>query len=304
MPKVSVIIPTHNRAHLLPRALDSVLSQSYKDMEIIIVDDGSSDETPAVIARYTDPRIRTIRYETPQGIPTVRNRGMQEARGEYIAWQDDDDEWLPGKLEKQVAKMETLSEEYGVVYSAYWRMRKDGTRAFFPPRWVQPQEGDLYKVFLKKNFLCLQSMLMRKKVFETVGGLDKRFPVLQEYDWFPKIAERFQFAYIPEPLTLLHHTPKSNSQNNTLNAFARELFIQDRYPDLLRFKFLGYHYGLIGDLYMGDKKPWRAATFLWKSVRHEPFRARHWVKALCASCGINYLKLKIYLPTGKRRFKI
>ena len=124
-PKVTVIMPTMNRASLLPRSIDSVLSQNFTDYEFIIIDDGSTDNTKQVVEEYVkkDPRIRYIRYEKNQGIPTVRNRGIAEAKGEYIAWQDDDDEWLPGKLEKTVKKLDELPKEYGIVYSAFWRIQ-------------------------------------------------------------------------------------------------------------------------------------------------------------------------------------
>ena len=101
-PKVSVIIPTYNRADLLPRAVNSVLSQTFSDYEIIIVDDHSPDNTQDVIAAFTDPRIRSIRHRTNRRQSAAINTGIANAMGEYIAFLDDDDEWLPNKLEGQV----------------------------------------------------------------------------------------------------------------------------------------------------------------------------------------------------------
>ena len=108
-PKVSVIVPTHNRADLLPRAVDSVLAQTYGDYEMVIVDDCSSDNTQDVIAGFSDPRIRSFRHDRNRGQSAAINTGIAHARGEYIGFLDDDDEWLPTKLEGQVALLEASS---------------------------------------------------------------------------------------------------------------------------------------------------------------------------------------------------
>lgn len=294
--------------HLLPRAIDSVLSQGFKDFELIIINDGSKDGTSELLKNYQcrDPRIRIITYDTPQGIPTVRNRGMSEARGKYVAWQDDDDEWLPGKLEKQVKKMDSLPPEYGIVYTGYWRIRKNGKKVYFPPKWVKPTEGDLYRVFLKKNFLCMQAMLQRKEVFEQVGGFELKYPVIQEYDWFPRVAQKYKFAYIPEPLLILHHTPRSNSQNSELNAYVRKMFVKKYYNDLKKFGFLAYHYGLIGDLLTDAKNFWGASTFLLRAALLEPISINHWAKVIFALCHIDYqqLKRKVSFIQTKQEFEM
>ncbi|MDA1334997.1 MAG: glycosyltransferase family 2 protein [bacterium] len=288
-PKVTVILPTLNRAKLLPRAIDSVLSQSFKDFELLILNDGSTDNTEEVIKEYMkkDSRIRYIKLEKPSGIPIIRNRGMSEARGEYMAWQDDDDEWLPGKLEVQVKKMDELGPEYGVVYSAFLRHRPDGKEVFFPPKWASPLEGNIYSTFLKKNFLCLQAMLIRKSVFDDLGGFDLRYPALQEYDWFPKIAKKYKFAYIPTPYSKLYLTASSNSQQYPWAAEARELFVADNTSEIKEKGLLGYHYGVIGDLWFTAKKPWRASRFFLKAGLADPLYIKHWIKCLIALVGLH-----------------
>lgn len=114
-PKVSVIIPTYNRAHLIGRAIKSVLNQTYKDFEIIIVDDGSTDKTEEVVKDFKDERVRYIRREKNKGGSAARNTGIKAARGEYIAFQDSDDEWLPEKLEKQMKAFEAMAMAKPVI---------------------------------------------------------------------------------------------------------------------------------------------------------------------------------------------
>lgn len=113
--RVSVIIPTYNRARLLSRAVSSVLRQTYEDHEIIIVDDCSIDDTPQVIQSYADPRIRSVRHNRNAGLPTSRNTGIQMARGEYVAFLDDDDECLPERLELQSAGLDA-NPNVGLIY--------------------------------------------------------------------------------------------------------------------------------------------------------------------------------------------
>ncbi len=118
-PTVSVIIPTYNRAHLLGRAIESVLDQTYQDFEIIVVDDASADETEEVVKSFGDDRINHIRHQKNKGGSAARNTGIKAARGEFIAFLDSDDEWVPKKLEKEIDRLQTLSNEVGVVYSGF-----------------------------------------------------------------------------------------------------------------------------------------------------------------------------------------
>ena len=301
-------MPTMNRASLLPRSIDSVLSQNFTDYEFIIIDDGSTDNTKQVVEEYVkkDPRIRYIRYEKNQGIPTVRNRGIAEAKGEYIAWQDDDDEWLPGKLEKTVKKLDELPKEYGIVYSAFWRIQPNGNKMYFPPKWVEPKEGDLYKIFLKKNFLNPQAMMFRSEVLKDDGGLDPRYLVLGEYGWYPKLAKRHKFAYVPEVLLHVNYTPSSNSQNNTANAKTRLMFMHDNWDDLKHYGFIGYHYSVIGDLYVDDKKYVTGANYYLQAWRYEPKHTTHFLKALLSLVHINYKTVRPYIAflIPKKTFKV
>jgi len=122
-PIVSVIIPTYIRAHVLAKAIQSLLNQTYQDFEIIVVDDGSIDNTEEVVKSFNDPRIRYIRHKENCGGSAARNTGIRAAYGECIAFQDSDDEWLPEKLEKQMQVFENAPAEVGVVYTGFRRIQ-------------------------------------------------------------------------------------------------------------------------------------------------------------------------------------
>lgn len=128
---VSVIIPTYNRANLILQAVKSVLNQTYKNFEIIIVDDGSSDNTEDVINVIHDNRIRYIKHAINKGASAARNTGIREAKGKYIAFQDSDDHWLPDKLEKQVKRIENTPDHVGAVFGGYWIIGKEMKKDIF-----------------------------------------------------------------------------------------------------------------------------------------------------------------------------
>ncbi len=126
MARISVVIPTYNRPELLNNSINSVLSQTYRDFELIVIDDCSSDNTPDVLEGFRDERLRVIRNSSNKGIAAVRNISVSNSQGKYIAFLDDDDEWLPDKLEKQLKIMEDGPDNLGCVYSGCLTTGPDG----------------------------------------------------------------------------------------------------------------------------------------------------------------------------------
>ena len=138
-PKVSVVVTTYNRAALLPRAIRSVLAQTYEDYELIIVDDCSTDDTPDVIRTFVDSRIRVVRHAENTGQSAAINTGIRLARGEYIAFLDDDDEWVESKLLRQVRALDESDPRVGLVYTWFDHRRCAQRRS--ARRWTQRHDG-------------------------------------------------------------------------------------------------------------------------------------------------------------------
>jgi len=132
-PTVSVIISTYNRAYLIDRFIQSVLNQTYQDFELIVVDDGSTDNTEDIIRQFQekDKRIKYIKHDKNKGGSAERNTGIKNSVGKYIAFQDSDDEWFPEKLEKQMEVFKNTSSKVGVVYTGFWRI-KDNKKTYIP----------------------------------------------------------------------------------------------------------------------------------------------------------------------------
>ena len=189
LPRVSVVIPTCNRAGSLPRAVGSVLAQTWTDFELLIVDDHSTDETPAVTARFADGRIRSFRHERNSGQSKALNTGIEHARGEYVAFLDDDDEWLPGKLAAQVALLDAAPPAVGLVYC--WRDELDeaSRRRIGTPRLTLG--GDIFEHALALHLpVSPSSWLVRRSTARSVGGFDEALRRAKDVDFMSRICAR------------------------------------------------------------------------------------------------------------------
>jgi GT2 family glycosyltransferase len=201
-PRVSAIVPAYNSVRYLPEAIDSVLAQTYRDFEIIVVDDGSTDGTQGVLARYGD-RIRVVR-QSNQGSAAARNAGILAARGEFIAFLDADDLWLPQKLERQM-RLFGERPEIGWVYSDYREFDESGlgTRSFFEREGLRhPPEGWVLPALAEGCITWTTTVVMRASCFHEAGLFDPVFPRAQDYDMWLRLAARFPVACVAEVLAL------------------------------------------------------------------------------------------------------
>jgi len=150
-PTVSVIIPAYNQANFIGKAIESVLRQTYQDFEIIVIDDGSTDNTEEITRGFKDKRVKYIKkYKKNRGISVARNIGIKTARGKYIALLDSDDEWLPEKLDKQINILQSESPEVGVVYSNLCYIDENGNNMNRKLRNSKKAEGYIYEDLLEK----------------------------------------------------------------------------------------------------------------------------------------------------------
>jgi glycosyltransferase involved in cell wall biosynthesis len=199
VPAVTVIIPTYNRADLLPIAVRSVLGQTFQDFEILIVDDGSTDDTPATCRQFTDSRVRYIRHSSNKGIAAGRNTGVRNAQGRLIAFLDDDDEWLPSKLQQQVDVLCNSSRSVGAVYTAFEMVDKDTLRTLGVIR--PAKSGHILHELCMKNWIGTASTVcLKRECFEEAGSFDEKVTFGEEYDMWIRVAHRYDFKYIDEPL--------------------------------------------------------------------------------------------------------
>ena len=197
MPKVSVIIPTYNRAHILGEAIDSVLSQKYNDLELIVVDDGSTDGTKKVVSSYV-PRLTYI-YQEHQGVSAARNRGVEHAQGNYLAFLDSDDLWLQNKLYLQMKLMESNPEALICYTEEIWIRR--GVRVN-PMKKHRKYSGMIFKHCLPLCIISPSSALINRILLEEVGGFDEGLEVCEDYDLWLRISARYPIYLIDIPLII------------------------------------------------------------------------------------------------------
>ncbi|MEO6186612.1 MAG: glycosyltransferase [Steroidobacteraceae bacterium] len=196
---VSTVIPTYNRRVELPRAIDSALAQTHVQQEILVIDDGSTDGTAQMLAeRYAD-RVRCISRPNG-GVSSARNQGMREARGEFIALLDSDDEWMPTKLEKQVALLRS-HPDWGMVLCDVQRVDPAHRPTdVLRRREAIPRDGDVLLSLLRMPSLVPASVLMRRSVFDVVGGFDESLRTAEDIDFHLRVATRFGIGVLEEPL--------------------------------------------------------------------------------------------------------
>ncbi len=198
-PTVSVVIPTRNREQLLRRAIQSVLGQSYTDLELIVVDDGSTDGTAALLAGVSDSRLVVVRREQGGGVSNARNLGIERARGTFIAFQDDDDIWLPTKLESQVRALQDAPVEVGVSLCAY--IANHGTHAVY----IGGKDA-LERLDFRNGPLCNSGIvatpgwLVRAEVFQKSGMFDARLRSFEDWELLFRISQHTRLSFLDDAL--------------------------------------------------------------------------------------------------------
>ncbi len=199
MPLVSVVIPTYNRSDVLTRAINSVLMQDFKDYELIIVDDGSTDRTREILDGYST-RIR-IAVQQHAGVSAARNRGIELASGELIAFLDSDDEWLPLKLGKQVQRWNSNKTDFICHTDEIWIR---GGRIISQKAIHRKQGGWFFERALERCLISPSSAIISAPLLEKVGGFDESLPAAEDYDLWLRVTAFHEVDFIPEALVIKH----------------------------------------------------------------------------------------------------
>lgn len=202
MADVSVVIPTHNRAALVKQTIDSVLGQTEPAREILVVDDGSTDDTLAQLAAYGD-RIRVIHQEQA-GVAAARNNAFRAAVGKWIGFVDDDDIWLPTKLQCQMVLI-NQNAELGLVHCSDYAV-DDDLKILYPRIIPQDQRGDIFERLLKGNFIFQSCAMVRRDALEAAGYMDASLRFAPDWDLWLKIAANYPTDFAAEPLVWCRHS--------------------------------------------------------------------------------------------------
>lgn len=264
------MIPTHNRAHTLARALSSVFEQTRAADEVIVVDDGSTDDTGAVVRGF--PRARLIRLEANRGAAAARNAGVRQARGDYIAFLDSDDAWVPSKLQAQLAHAAAWRDR-DLVCTGIVVHRNDGSITRHPGI-TQPREGWNFADFLNYPF-SPSTWLVKAAALARLGGFDETLANCEDLDLLARMTGSIRIDVMPEQLTLKYNLCDSLDADPARRGASLAVLAR-RHPELWTAATLALTYQRLANLHFdrGDSRAGRAA--LLEAARQEPWRARRW----------------------------
>ncbi|MCF6150425.1 MAG: glycosyltransferase [Candidatus Kuenenia sp.] len=262
-PLVSIIMPTYNCAGYLPEAINSVLAQTYDAHELIVIDDGSTDNTKSVLAPYME-KIQYIDLGRNEGLPIARNTGIHAARGEYFAFLDADDIWMPEKLEVTMEQF-LKNPDVGMVYSKHINIDSKSQFREGKIRGKLPSGNIFLQLFFEQNFVICSSVVVRKDVFHATGLFDFDLVNCQDWDMWLRITFYYKVIGINTPLVKYRHSSKSLSKNRNNVLKYQQVVIDKIYTmfkdkengisEKIYKKRLAAHYAKIGRHYMriGDK---------------------------------------------------
>jgi len=293
-PEISVILPTHNRSQIVTRAVKSVLNQTYKSFEIIVVDDCSRDNTGPIIKEISeeDARVKYIRTDKNIGGAAARNRGVSESQGKYIAFLDDDDEALPEWLEKSIEKILTLPESWALL-CCRWYQNSEFTHVIYESA-IFLKDGYIYEELLRGHDppSGTSGSVIKRAAFDFVGGFDESLQGFQDYDFFFSLARKWTFHFLHIPLIIFYNHPGSRiSDTNKKREDAFNQFINKWEKEILRIgghktlkqmrrkKSAGFFFSVIHSELI-SKGRFSAFKLLIRSFSRNKFRFSYFLKTL------------------------
>jgi len=224
MKRVSVIIPTYNRAHVLKSAVDSVLAQTFQDFELLIIDDGSTDNTREFVATTYGDRVRYV-YQENRGVSCARNLGIRRSSGEFIALLDSDDAWMPEKLERQIEAM-ALHPDISLCHTEEIWIR-NGVRVN-PKKKHRKYGGSIFPYCLPLCVISPSSAVLRRSIFDEVGMFDETLPACEDYDLWLRITRAHDVLFLDEPLIVKYggHADQLSRQYWGIDRFRIQALVQ------------------------------------------------------------------------------
>lgn len=270
-PLISCIIPTHNRSLKLKTAIETVLSQTYQNIELLIVDDQSKDNTKEVVELIglQDNRIKYL-WNPIKGANNARNFGITHSKGEYIAFLDDDDRWVKTKLEKQLDAFKKLGSEYGVVYCTFVRKSTSGNVVKrYPGRFSKVNNGNILNRLLKRNYITTSSLFVKAEVFQKSGIFNPKYKSFQDWEILTRIACDYHFYYLKEVLVHLYESKDSITLDKKGRVITKIMHLkQFMHLYLERPRILSFRYCDLGFTLLKLKRDRFAKFFLLKSLQH------------------------------------
>jgi glycosyltransferase involved in cell wall biosynthesis len=267
---ISVVIPAFNRAACIGRALASVKAQGISDLEVIIGDDASADETIERVAEKM-PEAKIARLPFNQGASAARNAALKLSRGDFIAFLDSDDEWLPGKLATQIAFLEK-NPEVGLCGCGHVLVGRNGEKVPYPG--INPADWRR-ELHAAESFHGASTSVVRREVLESSGFFDEQLRVLEDWDWLLRISQKHRIHVLPEKFAVIH---ENNPSDADATARSLQCFVAKHREEFLRFgkshaaNVVSQHYENAARTFFRHNRPSEGCNLLWKSWIQSPLR--------------------------------
>jgi len=269
VPLVTVVITTFNRERYLPSAIRSVLNQTMPDFELLILDNSSSDGTEQVVKSFDDPRMRHIRHP-PITIGAQRNLGLREARGEFVAFLDDDDEWLPAKLERQLGVFRNGPPDLALVYGGFVRIDSEG-REFATHRPVLQGRILLDLLWHRDAFTgSASNPLMKVSFLRGLGGYNDELCTSEDWELYLRLAERYVIDFAPDSVVWIRSHRGPRLGDRVSDALKVEELVLERYSSVMSPQLRSYYLQKIGGKLCRIGYPQQARTRLREAIREYP----------------------------------
>lgn len=274
-PRVSVVIAAFNREDSVRAAATSVLEQTCPDLELIVVDDGSSDGTIAALETISDPRLTVIAAGENRGVSAARNRGIGAARGHWVAFHDSDDIWRPEKLAKQMADLDAPGADF---VAGYCGMEIEGTDPlrYVPDPAIPHRSGDIMPSLISQSFISTQTLIVRRDLLERHGGFDEDLKALVDWELMLRIAPEGPVALVDEPLVLQRFSDNSITRNSARRVAARAHLVEKHGSLIAKYDgaLAGHLHAIAGGYRMaGDLG--RARAYAAKAIAEAPLNWRY-----------------------------
>ncbi|MGA2985432.1 MAG: glycosyltransferase [Terriglobia bacterium] len=284
-PIVSVVIPTYNRADIVARAIKSVACQTFAGWELLVVDDGSADDTEKVVASFGDQRIRYLRHERNRGQSSAQNTGIRSSRGAYVAFLDSDDEWMPEKLAKVVACFEESAQDVGLVYSGKKLVTEGGQTLKLRSPTLQ---GDVYKNLLEWDFIgSCSRVVVRRSILEQVGGFDEQLVNCQDWDLWIRVSKVSRVAAVPDCLVIRYFG--TDQVTGSLRGICRgKANMIEKYRDQMSSSVLGKQLATLAIL-LFNYDPASARRTAFQALKLRPLQP-----ALLMALAASFLGRRVY----------
>ena len=298
MPETSIVIPTYNRADVVSRAIESALNQTYEDFEVIVVDDGSTDDTSEVIDQYQDDRLRYIRYDENQGANHARDIGVDHADGRYISFLDSDDELKEDYLRIVIDRLKETSEDCVGAFTAYERVKDgevvDRRRAIDGYLTGVENRGKVAGGFSTDTF--------EQRVFDLVGSLDESLESRQDLDFYIRILKDYKLLGIDDDL-VIHYKDGYRISDDVERIIAGQESLRKKHGDLLPEHKSGTYYARAFAC-ARDGKVSQANTYFYHSIKEDPTNWLAWYHYLFTLFGKRGFILSLKLKRkGKNIYK-